>query len=582
MSTSRQLWHLLSAQQKHSAWLLLGLMLVGMVLETAGVGLIVPAMALMVQSDLAGRYPSIAPVLQALGNPDRKELLQVGLLFLVGVYAIKAVFLGFLAWRQARFAHNLQESLSFRLFAGYLRQPYSFHLQRNSAQLIRNIIGSVNGVTNVVQQGLSLVSEVFVLFGFTLLLFTIEPGGALVVVIALGTAASVFHRFTRKRIERWGKDSQLNEGLRLQHLQQGLGGVKDVKLLGREEDFLKQFRVHNVRSTHVLEKRSTLQAFPRLFLELLAIAGLATLVLIMLNRGKPVDALLPTLGLFAAAAFRLMPSINRVMVAVQSVRFSAVVINTVHRELKLTAVPTPGATGVVAPLAKELRLEAIRFRYPGAERESLNLGALVVPYGASVGIVGGSGAGKSTLLDIVLGLLTPDQGTVRVDGVDIHRDLRGWQNQIGYVPQTIYLTDDTLRRNIAFGFPDEQIDEDAVLRAVSSAQLNRFVRELPEGLDTVVGERGIRLSGGQRQRIGIARALYNSPSVLVLDEATSALDGGTEQAVMEAIDSLSGNLTLLIVAHRLTTVRNCTFLVELDRGEISRTGSYAEITNSLH
>ncbi len=579
MSTSQQLWHLLSAQQRRSAWLLLGLMLIGMVLETAGVGLVVPAMAMMVQSDLAEKYPAVAPALQALGNPDRKQLLVGGLLMLVGVYVVKTVFLGFLAWRQSRFAHNLQASLSFRLFAGYLRQPYSFHLQRNSAQLIRNIISSVNGVTNVVQQGLSLVSEAFVLFGISLLLLWIEPGGALVVVVALGTAAWAFHRFTRKRIERWGKDSQFHEGLRLQHLQQGLGGAKDVKLLGREEDFLAQFMIHNLSSTHVSEKRSTLQAFPRLFLELLAVAGLAVLVLIMLGQGKPVDALLPTLGLFAAAAFRLMPSINRVMVAVQSVRFSTTVIDTVYRELTLMAVPPPVETGAVAPLKKELRLEGVRFRYSAADRESLNVCVLAIPCGASVGIVGGSGAGKSTLLDVVLGLLTPDRGTVRVDGVDIQQDLRGWQNQIGYVPQAIYLTDDTLRRNIAFGLPAEQIDEEAVLRAVRSAQLDRFVSELPEGLDTVVGERGIRLSGGQRQRIGIARALYHSPSVLVLDEATSALDGDTEQAVMEAIDSLSGKLTILIVAHRLTTVRNCTFLVELDGGEISRMGSYAEITN---
>ncbi|APW44196.1 ABC transporter ATP-binding protein [Rhodoferax saidenbachensis] len=580
MTTSKKLWQLLSAQQRRSAGVLLGFMLVGMVLETLSVGLIIPAMAMMTQSDLAAKYPFVAPMLRTFGNPTQEQLLVSGLLVLVGIYAVKALFLGFLAWRQSRFAHDLQASLAFRLFAGYLRQPYSFHLQRNSAQLIRNIISSVNGITNVVQQGLILISEALVLVGFSALLLWVEPGGALVVVVALGASAWAFHRFTRKHIERWGKASQLHEGLRIQHLQQGLGGAKDVKLLGREHDFLEQFKVHNRSSTRVAEHRSTLQAFPRLFLELLAVTGLAALVIIMLSQGKQVDALLPTLGLFAAAAFRLMPSINRVMAAVQSVRFSHPVIDTVFSEMKLVDTPPATATGKVLPLKKELRLEDIRFRYPTAECESLHLNALSIPCGASVGFIGGSGAGKSTLIDVLLGLLTPDHGTVRVDGVDIQQDLRGWQNQIGYVPQTIYLTDDTLRRNIAFGLPNEQIDEKAVLQAIQSAQLDEFVDELSQGLDTMVGERGIRLSGGQRQRIGIARALYHSPSVLVLDEATSALDGDTEQAVMEAIDSLSGKLTILIVAHRVPTLKNCTQIVELKSGKIAKIGAYRDIVGA--
>ena len=580
MTTSQKLWRLLSAQQRRSAGVLLGLMLVGMLLETFGVGLIIPAMAMMTQNDLAAKYPFVAPILQLLGNPSHKQQLLGGLLVLVGIYAIKAVFLGLLAWRQSRFAHDLQASLSYRLFAGYLRQPYSFHLQRNSAQLMRNIISSVNGITNVVQQGLILISEALVLFGFSALLLWVEPGGALVVVVTLGTAAWAFHRFTRKRIERWGKASQLHEGLRIQHLQQGLGGAKDVKLLGREHDFLAQFKIHNLSSTLVAERRSTLQAFPRLFLELLAVSGLAALVIIMLSQGKQVDELLPTLGLFAAAAFRLMPSINRVMAALQAVRFSHPVIDTVFKEMQLVDVPPTIATGAVLPLKKELRLEGVRFRYPMAESESLLLDVLSIPCGAAVGFVGGSGAGKSTLVDVVLGLLTPDQGSVRVDGVDIQQDLRGWQNQIGYVPQTIYLTDDTLRRNIAFGLSNEQIDEEAVLRAIQSAQLDQFVGELAQGLDTMVGERGIRLSGGQRQRIGIARALYHGPSVLVLDEATSALDGDTEQAVMQAIDSLSGKLTILIVAHRVSTLKNCTQIVELKSGKIAKIGAYRDIVSA--
>ncbi len=581
MITFQKLWNLLTPKQRRSAFMLLALMFVGMLLETVGIGLVIPAMALMTQTDMAAKYPAAAPVLAMLGNPSHKQLLVGGMLALAAVYAVKALFLGFLAWRQAHFSHTLQASLSYRLFAGYLRQPYSFHLQRNSAQLLRNTINSVNGVTNVTQQGLILISEGLVLIGFSALLLWVEPLGALVVVITLGGAAWGFHRVTRKRIVRWGQASQYHEGLRIQHLQQGLGGAKDVKLLGREGDFLAQYRTHNDSSARVSERRSTLQALPRLWLEFLAVTGLAALVLIMVEQGKPLDALLPTLGLFAAAAFRLMPSINRVMAALQSIRFSTAVIDTVDAELRLVDVPVAPTEGKVLPLNQALTLDHIAFRYPSAEVQSLRGISLSIPRGASVGFIGGSGAGKSTLVDVILGLLTPDHGVVSVDGVDIQGNLRGWQDQIGYVPQTIFLTDDTLRRNIAFGLPNEQIDEAAIRRAVHSAQLEQFVSELALGLDTIVGERGIRLSGGQRQRIGIARALYHNPAVLVLDEATSSLDMATERGVMDSVRALKGEKTLLIVAHRLSTVESCDRLYRLEQGRVIEEGSAADVLRRL-
>jgi ABC-type multidrug transport system fused ATPase/permease subunit len=572
MITFHKLWYLLTPVQRRSAFVLLGLMLVGMLLETLGIGLVIPAMAVMTQGDLASKYPAAAPLLQLLGNPDHNRLLVGGMLVLVGVYVVKTVFLGYLAWRQSCFSYELQADLSYRLFAGYLRQPYSFHLQRNSAQLIRNTINSVNGITNVIQQGLILISEGFVLVGFSVLLLWVEPVGALVVVSTLGAAAWLFQRVTRRRIARWGKASQHHEGLRIQHLQQGLGGAKDVKLLGREGDFLAQYRIHNSSSATVNEHRSTLQAFPRLWLELLAVTGLAALVLIMIEQGKPMEALLPTLGVFTAAAFRLMPSMNRVMAAMQSMRFSVPVIDTVNAEIRLVDTPDVVASGIVRPLAGTLSLDHIVFKYPTAQAPSLVGITLSVPKGSSAGFIGGSGAGKSTLIDVILGLLTPDSGAVRVDGIDIKENLRGWQDQIGYVPQSIFLTDDSLRRNIAFGIANEKIDEAAVLQALQSAQLDQFVSELAEGLDTVVGERGIRLSGGQRQRIGIARALYHDPAVLVLDEATSSLDTETESGVMEAVRALQGKKTILIVAHRLSTVAHCDYLYRLEQGVVVEEG----------
>lgn len=577
MNSFGKLWGLLIPEQRRTAVALLCLMLFGMLLETMGIGLVIPALALMTQPSLGASYPVVNLWLERMGNPSHEQLVVIGMLSLAGVYAVKAVFLAFLSWWQARFTYGLQADLSERLFVGYLRQPYSFHLQRNSAELIRNTMGQVGSLTNVIQQGLSLITEGLVIFGISILLIAVEPLGALLVLAVFGMAGWVFSRFTRNHLSRWGTANQYHDGQRIQHLQQGFGGVKDVKLLGRETDFLQQYRTHNVGAARVAKWLAILQALPRLWFELLAVTGLATLVLVMIGQGKPVEALLPTVGLFAAAAFRLMPSANRVLGAIQTMRFSRPVIDTLHKEILGLGEQRASSPGRPLVLHNVLTLEQISFQYQAAPALSLCDISLSIPRGGSVGFIGGSGAGKSTLVDIILGLLSPTRGKVRVDGIDIQTQLRGWQDQIGYVPQSIFLTDDTLRRNVAFGLPSDQINEDAVWRAIRAAQLEPFLDELPEGLDTVVGERGIRLSGGQRQRIGIARALYHDPQVLVLDEATSSLDTATERGVMEAVRALKGSKTVIIVAHRLSTVEQCDRLFRLERGKLVEEGETSEM-----
>jgi ATP-binding cassette, subfamily B, bacterial PglK len=297
----------------------------------------------------------------------------------------------------------------------------------------------------------------------------------------------------------------------------------------------------------------------------------------MLTLGRAVDTPLPTLGLFAAAAFRLMPSINRILNAGQSLRFGLPVINTLHSELREFEVLPAPVRRPLEPFAETIELADVTYTYPNAIRPALHAVSLMIRRGDCVGFVGTSGAGKSTLVDILLGLLAPSGGSVRIDGEDVQKSMRNWQDQLGYVPQSIYLTDDTLARNVAFGLADAQIDTEAVWRALGAAQLAEFVRSLPDGLQTTVGERGIRLSGGQRQRIGIARALYHDPAVLVLDEATSSLDGATERGVMEAVSALTGSKTIIIVAHRLSTVAHCTKLFRLERGLITDQGDYAAV-----
>lgn len=574
LSTARKIWSVLTPAEKRGAVVLLCLMLIGMVLETLGAGLVVPALALLTQRDFAARYPSLQPVFQALGNPSQQNLVIGGMLTLVGVYLIKAGFLAFLAWRQTRFAFGMQAQLSQQLFKVYLCQPYTFHLQRNSAQLINNAITEVTlFIHNGMIPGMLLLTESMVVLGLCSLLLVVEPWGALIVVGVLGTASWGFYHLTRGRIKRWGAARQYHDGQRVQHLQQGLGGAKEVKLLGRESDFLAQYRVHNTESVRVGGLMYTLQQFPRLWLELLTVTGLTILVISMLAQDRALEAVLPTLGLFAASAFRLMPSINRVLGAVQSLRYGLPVINILHEELNL-AIPKVAATRSPAmPFRAVLELSRVTYAYPGAVAPALKEISLAIQCGESVGFIGASGAGKSTLVDILLGLLTPDRGEIRVDGKDIQTNLRSWQDQIGYVSQSIFLTDDTLRRNVAFGLANEEIDDVAVHRAIRAAQLEEFATSLPDGLESFVGERGVRLSGGQRQRIGIARALYHDPPVLVLDEATSALDTATEAGVIQAVAALQGTKTIIIVAHRLSTVEHCNRLYRLHEGRLVEDGT---------
>jgi ABC-type multidrug transport system fused ATPase/permease subunit len=563
-----KLSYLLQPSQRKAAAVLLAMMMIGMLLEVVGIGLVIPALALMTDPNLVMRVPALKLALVAMGHPTNVELIAIGMLTLVCVFTIKTAFLFFLTWKQSEFVFSLQASLSQRLFSGYLLQPFTFHLQRNSAQLIRNITGEVGMLINATLAGTLLVAEILVLVGITALLFLVEPLGAFLVIITFSFAGYVFHYFTKARILRWGESRQFHDGQRIQHLQQGLGGVKDIKLLGREKDFLDQFSLHNEAIANIGKRQGVMQSLPRLWLEWLAIVGLATMVLGMLLQGKPIEALIPTLGLFSAAAFRLMPSVNRILSSIQNLRYALPVINTLYVEVRMLNDNHTSRLNLPIPFRKSLRLNNVSYSYHEASVEALSNINLTVLRGTTVGFVGGSGAGKSTLIDIILGLLVPTNGRLLVDGRDIQTGLRAWQNQIGYVPQSIYLTDDTLRRNVAFGIPEDRIDNQAVQSAVKIAQLTDYIARLPDGLDTMVGERGIRLSGGQRQRIGIARALYHDPEVLVLDEATSALDIATEGEVMKAVTALQGIKTILIIAHRLTTVAGCDKLYRLKQGRL--------------
>ena len=556
-------------------WIILLIMLIGSILDTFSLGLVIPAVGMLVKPDYVKNFPYINDL---FGYPSDQEFAIIVMSILVITYILKAIYLVWSAWVRSGFSASVTTRIGKQQFENYLRQPYPFHLQRNSAILIRNSQNSASLMGGVIDPLLTVVADCLVTLGLFALLISLEPIGTLATLTIFGFCAWTFRRFTNSRIIQWGEAQNFHKVMVIQHLQQGFGGVKDVKVLGREKHFISEYSRHLVDNAIVGRRFGVAQGLPRIGLEILTIIGLASLVSIMVFSGQGLAEVLPVLGLFGAAAFRLIPAVGRTMSLLQTFALSRPVLRDTHRDLALTYFD-------VEQDVKHLRfsdlieVSDLTFQYEAALNPALNNVSLTVKRGEAVGLVGPSGSGKSTLVDILLGLLEPTSGRVLVDGDVIHDNLRGWQDQIGYVPQSIFLTDDTLRRNVAFGLPKNEIDEVAVEAAIRSAQLEDFVASLPDGLDTIVGERGVRLSGGQRQRIGIARALYHNPDVLVLDEATSSLDTETEHGVMQAVQALQGEKTVIIVAHRLSTVEYCDRLYRLENARIVDEGTFSEVTS---
>jgi len=578
-----KVWQLLSLEYRRRFLWITGLMLVGAGLEMLGIGLMLPLLASMTQPELVTQSELLAPLLDLLGRPEQAVLVILAMLAFIGVNILRLAFLVLLAWLQSKYIKQLVIDISERLYVGYLAQPYTFHIQRNTAQLIRNTTGEVAVTASTIQNTMGLLSEAMVVVALSLFLMLVDPVGIIVVMLLMGSAAWLFYRFTHRRITNWGKQRQHHEGMRIQQLQQGLGGVKEIKLLGLEQFIIDEYKPFNFGSANANQRNTFVQALPRLWLELLVISGMGLYVILALLQGNAVNSLVPTLGLFGAAAFRLIPSVNRILGAVQGIRYGEPAVTNLRDELAQLdrSAQELSPKSDLEPLCDEIVVRNLSYSYPGSEQLALNQVSVRVPQGSAVGFVGDSGAGKSTLIDIILGLLEPSSGAVCVGNVDIADYRRAWQSQIGYVPQSIYLTDDSLRRNIAFGLPSEKIDEIAVERAVRLAQLEGLIDELPDGLDTIVGEHGVRLSGGQRQRIGIARALYYDPPVLVLDEATSALDNTTEHEFMKGINALHGHKTLLIIAHRLSTVAQCDLIYRLEKGRVVESGAADKILHNV-
>lgn len=578
-----KIFQILNSKQKTTAVYVFALMLLGMVLETIGVGVILPLITLLQDPLKMEKLERMLPeqAYQTLASLSSESRITIVMLAISLFFIFKNTFLACLSYQQSRFSFGIQSHLSQKLFIIYLTKPYRYHLERNSAQLIRNVTTEVNAVTfNLVLPILYICSECLIVLGLAVLLFSIEPIGALAALGVLSIAGFLFHLATTKHIHRCGKARQYHEGQRIQHLQQALGAIKEVKLLGCESEFLSRFKLHAEEYSHAGRVHVTLQQLPRLWVELLAILGLFFLIFTMLAQGRSMDTLIPTLGLFAAAAFRLMPSCSRILTYLQNIKFATPVIDLLHAEICEKSHKKNKETKYRLPKTELngnlLEIRNLSYRYPSRNDDAIKNISLAVREFETIGICGSSGSGKTTLIDLILGLLKPEVGKILNYGNSIFNEIEVWQKMLGYVPQSIFLIDDTILRNIAFGVPDDLIDMNSVWNAVKSAKIFDFIKELPDELNTNVGERGVKLSGGQQQRIGLARALYHRPKVLVLDEATSALDSNTEESVMNAISALHGRITIIIVAHRLSTFEYCDTVIRLENGQIQWSGKYSE------
>ena len=570
-----KIYSILNLKQIRRCSIIIVAMILGAILEAIGIGAILPLISIMGNPDFLTVYPKVTKYAGIFGIMTHIQFIITATFLLLILYIIKNIYLAWQNKIQIDFAVQNQIYYSEELLTEYLQKPYLYHLNHNTATLLRNVnSGGVIVFSLIMVSMFTLLTEIITAVTIWLMLVMIDAFTAIIVAGFIGSLLYFIIKGFRKKITEQGKIQNEYSALYIKCINQSLGAIKETKVSCKEEFFLDAFRKAYFEYGKANGKFLFMNQLPRMLIETIIVCGLLLLIITKLMLGNQPEEIVPLLGVLALAAFRLMPSANRIVNLSNGIRFQMPLFNELYEDLLI--IKNKGAKETETCLQKPesrmdfenvVSVEELSFAYPEIEKKVLNNISFSIPKGKFVGIVGPSGAGKTTFVDILLGLLAPSKGKISVDGKNIYDDIRTWQANLAYVPQSIYLIDGTIRENIALGVDKKEINDALINKVLQMAELYDFVQELPAGIDTTVGERGVKLSGGQRQRIGIARALYYQPQVLVLDEATSALDNETEKSITDTILKLKGQITIIAVAHRLTTLAQCDFKVKFENGK---------------
>jgi len=560
---------LITKRQRKGLVILTLLLFIGMILEVFGLSILIPALSIILDQEMIEKTPLISSTRNYFHEFSNQIFIFLFLGIIVVVYFIKSLFIIFLTYKQNRFLTNITAYISNKLFSNYLSQPYFFHLNRNASELIKNIQIEVNHFYIFLLSLITIIIEGGFIFSVLATLIYIEPFGAMCIGIFYGLLSVIFLQFTKKKLKVWGNSREVIDGQVSKIALEGLGGIKDLLILGKATLFIEEFSKKNYLKARLNANQATVSQMPRFYLELISVVGLISFIILLILQGKETTSLISILGVFVAASFRMIPSLNRVIAAVQTTKFFSPAVDIISKEINsYTQVKTFENSFENFKFQSEIEFRKVNFSFSDKSVILKNIN-LKINKGQTVGIIGESGSGKSTLVDVLIGLHKPTSGEIFIDGNKDFQLKQSWRNKVGYVSQSIYLTDDTIKNNIAFGVLEDKIDIPRINQLIKDVLLDKFIKTLELGIDTKVGERGVQLSGGQRQRIGIARALYNQPEILVLDEATSALDLETEKEIMESINNLKGEKTLIMIAHRISTLIKADIIYEVKNNQIS-------------
>lgn len=583
LTSLKKVMSVFEAKTKRRALGLLVLMILGAIAEAASIGLIFPLVQIISDAEAAKSNQFIQMGMQFFEIADINSVIlpifALTFLFFVG----KNLFLIFVVYVQGRFIWSSLIEFWIRLYSIYLESSYPFHLKNNSADLVTNITVSIrNMFYSLVMPAINLAVEVLTIIAIGTLLLAISPQITMASLVILSSAVAAYHFLFRKRLVYWGTDQIHHNKKMLLWLNQGLRGIKEIKILGRGKYFLNSFAHSATIAGNHSRRNLLIVQLPRYLVEIVIVTIVLGSLFVIQSTGD-IENILPVLSVFGLAAFRLMPSMSRISTYFSNMEFGTGALEAVYADITLLKeemrFQQERETGIEIPFTRDICVRDLSFRFPDAEIAALHNLNFTIKKGETIGFVGPSGAGKTTLADLMLGLLEPTSGSIEVDGQSIYLNVRAWQRRVGCVPQNVHLIDDTLRSNIALGVERKKIDDNQVTRAVTLSRLTEAVGNMPHGLDTEIGEQGVRLSGGQRQRVGIARSLYFDAEVLFLDEATSALDSETEHSISEAVNALQGDKTIIIIAHRLSTVRRCDRLYFMNNGAIEASGSFDELVD---